>query len=250
MYKKIVTKINSISLILKWPDLTGYAMRTRACIFDLDGVIVDTARYHYMAWERLAEKLGIHFTYTDNERLKGVSRMASLDIILELGGLKLSGSEKEELAAQKNQWYVEYISKMTPEEILPGTLDFITELKRNKIKIALGSASKNTPLILDRVGINNLFDAIADGNNVTKAKPDPEVFVRAAEMAGVEPSRCVVFEDAIAGVEAARNAGMICIGIGDPNVLIDAHMVIKGLNEMNINKLISLEKQLGNEGLI
>lgn len=176
--------------------------------------------------------------------------MASLDIILELGGVKVSEREKEVLAAQKNQWYVEYISLMTPEEILPGTIDFIAELKRKNIKIALGSASKNTPLILERVGIHNLFDAIADGNNVSKAKPDPEVFIRAAEMAGVEPSSCVVFEDAIAGVEAARNAGMICVGIGEPEILKDAHLVIKGLNEMDIDRLISLEKQLGNEGLI
>jgi len=225
-------------------------MRTKACIFDLDGVIVDTAKYHYMAWKRLTEKLGITFTVTDNERLKGVSRMASLDIILEIGGRKLTMPEKQELAAQKNEWYVEYINMMTPGEILPGASEFIDELKRNNIRVALGSASKNTPLILERVGMNHVFDAIADGNNVTKAKPDPEVFTKAAELAGVEITGCVVFEDAIAGVEAALNAGMICIGIGDPSVLKDAHLVVKGLHEMNLDKLISLEKRLGNEGII
>jgi beta-phosphoglucomutase len=220
-------------------------MWTKACIFDLDGVVVDTAKYHYLAWKRLTEDLGISFTEKDNERLKGVSRMASLDIILEIGGLSLPGSEKEKLASIKNKWYVEYISRMTPEEILPGTIEFLDDLKSKKIKIALGSASKNTPLILDRVGLMNVFDAIADGNSVQKAKPDPEVFIKAAEMTGIETGRCAVFEDALAGVEAALNAGMICIGIGDEVVLKDAHLVVKGLYEMNTNKLNALEKSLG-----
>ena len=136
---------------------------------------------------------------------------------------------------------------MTPEEILPGTLEFINELKRNNIKIALGSASRNTPMILERVGLNNIFDAVADGNSVHKAKPDPEVFLKAAEMVGVEAGRCVVFEDALAGIEAALNAGMICIGIGDKSILKDAHMVVRGLYEMDLNKLIVLEKELGYE---
>jgi beta-phosphoglucomutase len=200
-----------------------------------------------MAWKRLADDLGILFTKKDNERLKGVSRMASLEIILEIGGKELTLSEKEALAALKNTWYVEYISRMTPGEILPGTLEFINELKRKKIKIALGSASRNTPLILERVGMNTVFDAVADGNTIHKAKPDPEVFLKAAEMIGIEPKRCVVFEDAIAGVEAALNAGMICIGIGETNVLKNAHMVMKGLYEMDINKLIIFEKRFGYE---
>jgi beta-phosphoglucomutase len=220
-------------------------MWTKACIFDLDGVVVDTAKYHFLAWKRLSEVLGISFTEKDNERLKGVSRMASLDIILELGGISLPGSEKEKLASIKNKWYVEYISRMTPEEILPGTIEFLKDLKSKKIKIALGSASRNTPLILDRVRLMNVFDAVADGNSVHKAKPDPAVFIKAAEMTGIEAGRCAVFEDALAGVEAALNAGMICIGIGDQTILKDAHMVIKGLYEMDINKLIVLEKRLG-----
>ena len=225
-------------------------MWTRACIFDLDGVIVDTAKYHFLAWKRLTDDLQITFTEQDNEQLKGVSRMASLDIILEIGGIKLAMSEKKELADLKNRWYVERIAGMTPEEILPGTLEFINELKGNSIKIALGSASRNTPMILDRVGLNNKFDAVADGNSVQKAKPDPEVFLKAAEMVGVEVGRCVVFEDALAGVEAALNAGMICIGIGDRKILKDAHMVVRGLYEMDLNKLIVLEKKLGYEHLI
>jgi beta-phosphoglucomutase len=222
-------------------------MHTKACIFDLDGVLVDTAKYHFLAWKRLADELGVNFTETDNERLKGVSRMASLEIILELGNRHLPVIEREKLASVKNRWYVEYISKMTPEEILPGVLDFINELKANKIKIALGSASKNTPLILERVGMKKLFEAVADGNVVHNAKPDPEVFLKAAEMVGTEPSECVVFEDAVAGVEAALRAGMICVGIGDQNVLSDSHLVVKGLDEMNIEKILVLEKRLGYE---
>ena len=225
-------------------------MWTKACIFDLDGVIVDTAKYHYQAWRRLTDDLGIIFTEEDNERLKGVSRMASLDIILEIGGMKLPVSEKKILADLKNKWYVERIAGMTPEEILPGTLEFINELKRNDVKIALGSASRNTPMILERVGIKNVFDAVADGNTVQKAKPDPEVFLKAAELLDVKTARCAVFEDALAGVEAALNAGMICIGIGDKKILKGAHMVVRGLNEMDLNKLIILEKKLGYEHLI
>jgi beta-phosphoglucomutase len=225
-------------------------MWTRACIFDLDGVIVDTAKFHFMAWKRLTDNLGITFTENDNERLKGVSRMASLDIILEIGRKKLSGTQKKELAALKNRWYVEYISRMAPGDILPGTLEFINELKKNKIRIALASASRNTSMILERVGIHNDFDAVADGNTVEKTKPDPEVFLRAAALLSVENARCVVFEDAVAGVEAALSAGMICIGIGNRNILKDAHMVIRGLYEMDIKKLIALEKRLGYEKLV
>jgi beta-phosphoglucomutase len=217
-------------------------MWVKACIFDLDGVIVDTAKYHFMAWKRLADQLGIAFTERDNERLKGVSRMASLEIILEIGRKKLEEAEKEKLAALKNSWYVEYISWMEADEILPGTIEFITSLKKEKIRIALGSASKNTPMILDRIGMKGTFDAVADGNIVHRAKPDPEVFLKAASMVGTDPSHCVVFEDAVAGVEAALNAGMKCVGIGSPDVLTRADIVVKGLNEMTLEKLILLQK--------
>lgn len=221
-------------------------MRTGACIFDLDGVIVDTAKYHFKAWKRLTDKLGIDFTEDDNERLKGVSRMASLEIILEIGNMEPDERKKLEYATLKNNWYIEYISKMTPSEILPGCVQFIRELKNANIRIAIGSASKNTPMILERVGIQEMFDAVADGNNITKAKPDPEVFLKAAEMVGIKPENCVVFEDAVAGVQAALNAGMKCIGIGSPEVLTKVHFVVPGLYEMNIEKLRTLEnvKQL------
>jgi beta-phosphoglucomutase len=216
-------------------------MRTCACIFDLDGVLVDTAKYHFKAWKRLTDMLGIDFTENDNERLKGVSRMASLEIILEIGHMKLEEGKKLEYATLKNKWYIEYISKMTPSEILPGCIRFITELKNAKIRIAIGSASRNTPMILERVGLLGMFDAVADGNNITKAKPDPEVFLKAAEMVGIKPEECVVFEDAVAGVQAALNAGMMCIGIGSPEVLTKAHFVVPGLYEMNMEKLGKIE---------
>jgi len=222
-------------------------MKIEACIFDLDGVIVDTAKYHFLAWKRLTNDLGIVFTEIDNERLKGVSRMASLDIILQIGHLKPDISEKEKYARLKNSWYVDYINQMTPEEILPGALSFIRELKASNIRVALGSASKNTPLILERVNLNAVFDAVADGNNVHKAKPDPEVFLTAAKMIGVLPANCVVFEDAVAGVQAALNAGMKCVGIGSSDILTEAHLVVKGLNEMNLDRLYDMEKMFENE---
>jgi beta-phosphoglucomutase len=220
-------------------------MQIRACIFDLDGVIVDTAKYHFLAWKRLADQLGINFTERDNERLKGVSRMESLDIILEIGKRKMNPDQRNEYATLKNKWYVNYINKMTPEDLLPGGLKFINELKNSGIRVAIGSASKNTPLILERVGIKGLFDVIADGNIVSKAKPDPEVFIKAANLMGIEPEKCTVFEDAIAGVEAAINAGMMCIGVGSPAVLTKAHFVISGLSEMNLEKLNTIGKDIG-----
>jgi beta-phosphoglucomutase len=216
-------------------------MQITACIFDLDGVIVDTARYHFLAWKRLTDQLGILFTEEDNERLKGVSRMASLEIILEIGNRRLDENRKQEYATLKNNWYIEYIKKMTPDEILPGCLPFIKELRNANFRIAIGSASKNTPMILERVGIRGLFDAVADGNIISKAKPDPEVFLKAAEMIGVKPGNCIVFEDAVAGVQAALNAGMLCIGIGSPKILSEAHFVVSGLSEMNLAKLRIIE---------
>ena len=148
----------------------------KACIFDLDGVIVDTAKYHYLAWKKLADELGINFTEKDNERLKGVSRKQSLEIILELGNLKLDEKEKERLAEKKNNWYVEYISRMEKSEILPGVEEFVNKLRENNIKIAIASASKNTRTILERLGLEKKFDVIIDGTMIDKAKPNPEIF--------------------------------------------------------------------------
>lgn len=197
-----------------------------ACIFDLDGVIVDTAHYHYLAWSRLARELGIELTEADNELLKGVSRMRSLEIILELGGVSLGTSEMEQLANKKNSWFVDYLANMKPDEIFPGVKSLIDELKLSGIKVALASSSKNAQTVIQLLQIEDVFDVVVDGNMVVKSKPDPEIFLLAAQRLGVEPSCCVVFEDAEAGVEAALAAGMKCVGVGSPAQLKHAHKVI------------------------
>ena len=212
----------------------------KACIFDLDGVIVDTAVYHYKAWKRLANQMGFDFTEEQNEKLKGVSRTRSLELILQWGSVTKTDAEKEELATQKNIWYVDMISHMKPDEILPGAKEFVQTCRDAGIKTALGSASKNSMMILEKIGMVNLFDAIIDGNKVSKAKPDPEVFLKGAEEVGIAPANCVVFEDAIAGIEAAVAGGMKSVGIGSPEVLGEANLVVSGLNEMSLEKLQAL----------
>lgn len=212
-------------------------MKVSACIFDLDGVVVDTAKYHYLAWKRLAAEHGFDFTEHDNERLKGVSRMASLEILLEIGQKSASPQEKELMAARKNAWYVEYIENMDPSEILPGAQEFIDNLRGRGIKVALGSASKNARLILNRIGLVNHFDTIVDGTRVVNAKPNPEVFLIAASDLGVTPAECLVFEDAEAGVEAAINGGMRCVGVGNPLVLSKANLVIDGFKNLSPNDI-------------
>lgn len=214
-------------------------MNIKACIFDLDGVIVDTAKYHYLAWKRLANEMGFDFTEEDNEQLKGVSRVRSLEILLALGGVSKTAAEQEELATRKNEWYVEYIQKLEPEEILPGVNLFLDDLKEKGIKIALGSASKNARMILDGLNLTRYFDSIIDGTKVSKAKPDPEVFLKGARELGLQPVECIVFEDAQAGVEAAKNGGMPCIGIGSPGSLKGADLVIPGFDGVSFNDLLN-----------
>lgn len=209
-----------------------------ACIFDLDGVLVDTAKYHFIAWKALAKELGFNFTLEDNERLKGVSRMQSLEILLEIGGKQFSQQEKLAMAEKKNTLYVSYIEKMSPEETLPGVEKFLQELRIRGIKTALGSASKNAPMILERIQLTGLFDVIVDGNSISEAKPDPEVFLKGAEKLGFLPEQCVVFEDAIAGVEAARNANMFCVGIGESETLGLADFVIPGFEGFTFERLV------------
>jgi beta-phosphoglucomutase len=215
-------------------------MGLKACIFDLDGVIVDTAKYHYKAWRQIATDLGFDFSLEDNERLKGVSRMRSLEILLEVGGLTLPQEQKEALAERKNSIYVSYISEITPDELLPGAKDFLATLKSYGIYTALGSASKNAPAILERLKITYLFDVIIDGNKVSKAKPDPEVFLMGARELKVNPAECVVFEDAEAGIDAAILGGMKCIGIGSYNNLWKANVVVSGLNKITYEEVRKL----------
>lgn len=209
----------------------------KACLFDLDGVLVDTAKYHYIAWKELADGLGFNFTEQDNERLKGVSRVASLNILLEIGGLEFSEAEKVLLADKKNNRYVEYISTMDSSEILPGALDFLKECRSEGIKVALGSASKNAMMILNNTGLTPYFDAIIDGTHTIVAKPDPEVFLLGAKALGMAPEHCVVFEDAEAGIEAATRARMISVGIGSPETLGAANIVVPSLQQMSVARL-------------
>jgi len=215
-------------------------MKLQAVLFDLDGVITDTEEYHYLAWKRLADELGFEFTEQDNERLKGVSRMASLDILLSIGGVELDDAAKAELAERKNNWYVEMITKMDHSEILPGAIEFLEECRSNGIKVALGSASKNAMTILNNTGLTPYFDAIIDGTKTAAAKPDPEVFTLGASELGVTPEQCVVFEDAEAGIEAAQRAGMRSIGIGSEETLGKADLLIPSLDQMSFGRLSEL----------
>ncbi|NQU55119.1 MAG: beta-phosphoglucomutase [Bacteroidetes bacterium] len=214
--------------------------KVKALIFDLDGVIVDTAKYHYKAWKALANSLGFDFTEQDNELLKGVSRVRSLEILLEIGGKNFDEQKKIEFANRKNSEYVGYISQMTPDEILPGVTEMLQSVKDAGLKIVLGSASKNAPLILEKINLEHFFDAVIDGNKVSKAKPDPEVFLKGANAANVDPEQCIVFEDAIAGIEAAQNAKMKTIGVGDPQVLRNADAVISGFAGLTVHELLKM----------
>lgn len=214
-------------------------MAIKLCIFDLDGVICDTAKYHYLAWKELADEMQIPFTLKDNERLKGVSRMASLEIILSLGKQEvLSDEEKEALATRKNGRYVEMISQMEKDEILPGVKDFLNELRQRGIKIALGSASKNTGIIMERLGLREAFDYIVDGTMIVNTKPDPEVFVKSMEYYGLQPEECIVFEDAAAGIEAGHRGGMRCVGIGKKEDLPEADYLIPGFAGVSFDTIL------------
>lgn len=209
----------------------------KACIFDLDGVIVDTAHYHYLAWKQLANELGFNLTLEDNERLKGVSRMQSLDIVLEIGGIEMADDEKLKLADAKNARFVEYVERMRPDEIFQGVPHLIQLLKENNIKIALASSSKNAVTVIKLLEIGNAFDAVVDGTMIVHTKPDPEIFLKAAAMINEPPANCLVFEDAEAGVEAAIAAGMKCIGIGSPAQLGKANKVFAKTSDFTLAML-------------
>lgn len=190
-------------------------MRTiKAVIFDLDGVIVSTDEYHFQAWKRLADLLAIPFGRESNDRLRGVSRMESLEIMLEKSARRYSLDEKHEMAERKNIYYRELLKMLSPTDVLPGVIDKIKALKERQVKIAIGSSSKNACTILRAVGLEDEFDVIADGNHVTRSKPDPEVFTIAARRLGVSPEECLVVEDAAAGVEAGLAAGMRVLAVG------------------------------------
>ena len=220
----------------------------KACIFDLDGVIVDTAKYHFLAWRRLANTLGFDFTEQENEQLKGVSRMGSLDLILQWGGLVLEEAQKLELADMKNEWYQEYLEDMSPSDILEGVLPFLEDLERRGIRRGLGSASKNAMTVVERIGLVGYFEVIIDGYKATKSKPDPQVFSMGADAMGLLHQECIVFEDAESGVEAALNGGFYAVGIGSPANLGRAHLVIPNFVGQNFDSILQsiFEKQSAN----
>ncbi|RDI52307.1 beta-phosphoglucomutase [Flavobacterium glaciei] len=215
---------------------------TKAFIFDLDGVIVDTAKYHYLAWQKIANELHIEFTHEHNELLKGVSRVRSLDIILELGKVTASQEDKDRWLVQKNEDYLTYLVDMDESEILPGVFPILKFLKENKQPIALGSASKNARPILEKTGLLPYFDAVVDGNDVTNAKPDPEVFLMAAKLLNISPENSIVFEDSVAGVQAANIANMISVGIGDATTLHEAKYIFKDFTEIETSFIANLIK--------
>lgn len=215
-------------------------MTQKAFIFDLDGVIVDTAKYHFLAWQKIANRLGIDFTHEHNEQLKGVSRIRSLDIILGLGGVNARQEDKDRWLTEKNEDYLVYIENMKEDEILEGVVPVLQYLKDKGQKVALGSASKNARPILEKVGILHYFDAIVDGNDVTNAKPDPEVFIQAAQLLGLPSEGAIVFEDSVAGIQAANIAGMVSIGIGDKKVLQEAQYNFNDFTEIGTEFLETL----------
>lgn len=218
-------------------------MSNKTFIFDLDGVIVDTAKYHFLAWQRLASQLGIEFTPEHNEQLKGVSRVRSLDLILKLGKIEALQEDKNKWLIQKNTEYLSYIEKVDQTEILPGVLSVLNYLKEHQQNIVLGSASKNARPILEKTGIIHYFDVIVDGNDVTNAKPDPEVFLQGAKKMNVTPNNCIVFEDSVAGIQAANMANMISIGIGEKEVLHEAQFVFPNFTHIDTTFLENLLKK-------
>lgn len=217
-----------------------------ACIFDLDGVVVDTADYHYLSWKRLATQLGFDFTEEQNEAMKGISRMASLDVVLSIGKISASPSEKQKMAHVKNEWYKEYLENVDDSVILPGVKAFLQDLQRHNIPYALGSASKNAALVMSKIGIQDGFSAIFDGNDTINSKPDPEVFLKGAEALAIHPKEIVVFEDSYKGIVAANTGGFLSCGVGDKDVLYNADQVIPsfvGFNFESISKLFDKEQR-------
>jgi beta-phosphoglucomutase len=206
----------------------------KAVIFDLDGVITDTAHYHYLAWKRLAESLGLPFDEAFNEQLKGVDRMGSLELILAQGSRSYTQEEKRALADAKNRHYVELIATMTPGDVLPGVLRALDEVRGAGLKIGLASVSKNAFTVLDKLGIRNRFDEVVDAALIANSKPHPEIFLTAARQLGVAPADCLGIEDAVAGVASIKDAGMVAVGVGSPEVLTRADVVIPSMEHFRL----------------
>jgi beta-phosphoglucomutase len=211
--------------------------RFKAVIFDLDGVITDTAHYHYLAWKRLAESQGVHFDHAFNENLKGIDRMGSLDLILASASRSYTTEEKLALADEKNAHYQELISTMSGADLLPGAVQALDAVRAAGLKIGLASVSKNAMTVLEHLGITEKFDYVVDAAKIARGKPDPEIFLKAAQELGVAPVDCLGVEDAVAGVASIKSAGMYALGIGKPDVLTQADKVISGLSEFNLAQI-------------
>ncbi|MDA9092514.1 beta-phosphoglucomutase [Polaribacter sp.] len=218
-------------------------MKKRGYIFDLDGVIVDTAKYHFLAWKKLANSIGIDFSQEQNEQLKGVSRVQSLEKILAWGNKTISAAHFTRLMTSKNDDYLLHVHEMSESEILPDVIKILNFLGDESQPVALGSASKNARLILNKVNLIDKFEAIVDGTNVSKAKPDPEVFLIAAKQLGMPPEDCIVFEDSVAGVQAANSAYMISVGIGDAKILHEADYIFRDFTEISTDFLKEIKKK-------
>lgn len=214
-----------------------------AFLFDLDGVLVDTAKYHFQAWRAVCNQLGFDLSYDDNEKLKGIDRVTSLKILLDLGKVKLPQKEFEDWLVKKNQHYLELIDGLTSEELFEGVLPLFKELKKREIKIGLGSASKNARYILDRLQLTPYFDCIVDGTMTTHGKPDPQVFLLGAKGCKVKPENCAVFEDAEAGVEAAITGNMKAIGIGEKKILKEAHLIYPHIKDVDLESVLKLFRE-------
>ncbi|MEI8310224.1 MAG: beta-phosphoglucomutase [Verrucomicrobiota bacterium] len=212
--------------------------KIQAVIFDLDGVIVSTDEFHFQAWKQLADAEGIPFTRQDNERLRGVSRMESLDILLEKASRKYSDAEKEEMATRKNTIYRESLKELSPADILPGVADVLKGLRERGIKIAIGSSSKNAGPILVAIGLDKTFDAVVDGTHIERSKPDPEVFTLAGKQLGVPPDHCLVVEDADAGVDAGLAAGMPVLAVGSAVAHPGATIKASDLSKMSLDEML------------
>jgi beta-phosphoglucomutase len=215
-------------------------MTVGACIYDLEGIIIDTSKHHFEAWKRLAIELGFDLSVDQNEQLKSAGKTNSIDLLLEMGGVKLNDKEKLAALNRKNIWYLGFIQKITHDEILPGVYGFLLELKTNHIKLALGSSNANAKMILQRLEIYRLFDSVIVGDKGAKAKPDPDILLRVSEELRVKSAECMAFENTRLGIESAHQAGMLCVGIGSPQDLNTADLVIPGFDTIEWNDILNM----------
>lgn len=217
-------------------------MNIAACIFDLEGIIINTSKYNFLAWKKLAVELGFELSDEYNEKLNGLGSMPAVEILLEIGGIKMEDGEKYAAVNKKNAWYQSYLQKLTADEILPGVYEFLIELKTNHIKLGLGSANKSARMILLRLELLNLFNSLIDGNVILKVKPDPEIFLKVLETLNVRSSECLVFESSASGIEAAHKIGILSAGVGDPNELKSADFIIPGFDNIEWDDILKMLK--------